>query len=184
MTILSKIKPDSDAADYFEELPFYQKQIKKPKFKRLKNIDRLIELPFYEQLNVIKMSQAFSRYTMSYKVEIVQKKDPIVQLKASKLGIKNLLTNLLNETKGFKYQITAKVLLKKYKQNGEIEFAPVYFNSFTKTVINHRFKLESSFQEILYMIDAWINNGSAWVVESIQSQYVNISSYRPLSGRS
>ena len=130
------------------------------------------------------MSQAFSRYTMSYKVEIVEKKDPIVQLKASKLGIKNLLTNLLNETKGFKYQITAKVLLKKYKQNGEIEFAPVYFNSFTKTVINHRFKLESSFQEILYMIDAWINNGSAWIVESIQSQYVNISSYRPLSGRS
>ena len=130
------------------------------------------------------MSQAFSRYTMSYKVEIVEKKDPIVQLKASKLGIKNLLTNILNETKGFKYQITAKVLLKKYKQNGEIEFAPVYFNSFTKTIINHRFKLESSFQEILYMIDAWINNGSAWIVESIQSQYVNISSYRPLSGRS
>ena len=103
------------------------------------------------------MSQAFSGYTMSYKVEIVEKKDPIVQLKASKLGIKNLLTNLLNETKGFKYQITAKVLLKKYKQNGEIEFAPVYFNSFTKTITNHRFKLESSFQEILYMIDAWIN---------------------------
>ena len=31
MTILSKIKPDSDTADYFEELPFYQKQIKKTK---------------------------------------------------------------------------------------------------------------------------------------------------------
>ena len=95
-----------------------------------------------------------------------------------------MFTDLLNETKGFEYQITVKVLLKKYKHNGEIEFAPVYFNSFTKTVINQRFKLESSFQEILYMIDAWINNGSAWIVESIQSQYVNISSYRPLSGRS
>ena len=31
MTILSKIKPDSDTTDYFEELPFYQKQIKKTK---------------------------------------------------------------------------------------------------------------------------------------------------------
>ena len=95
-----------------------------------------------------------------------------------------MFSDLLNETKGFKYQITVKVLLKKYKLNEEIEFAPVYFNSFTKTIINHRFKLESSFQEILYMIDAWINNGSAWIVESIQSQYVNISSYRPLSGLS
>ena len=43
--------------------------------------------------------------------------------------------------KGFKYQITVKVLLKKYKPNGEIEFAPVYFNSSTKLVKNHRYKL-------------------------------------------
>ena len=55
--------------------------------------------------------------------------------------------DLLNETKGFKYQITVKVLLKKYKPNGEIEFAPVYFNSLTKTVINHGFRLENAFQE-------------------------------------
>ena len=54
----------------------------------------------------------------------------------------------------------------------------------TKTVINHRFRLENSFQEILYMIDVWINNGSGWNVESIESQYINISTYRPLSGSS
>ena len=52
--------------------------------------------------------------------------------------------------KGFKYQITLKVLLKKYKPNGEIEFTPVYFNSLTKLVINHRYKLNISFQEISY----------------------------------
>ena len=49
---------------------------------------------------------------MSYKVEIVERKDPIVQLEASKLSIKNLFSNLINEMKGFKYQITVKVLLK------------------------------------------------------------------------
>ena len=95
-----------------------------------------------------------------------------------------MFSDLLNETKGFKYQITLKVLLKKYKANGEIEFDPVYFNSVTKTVTNHRFRLENSFQEILYMIDVWINNGSGWNVESIESQYINISTYRPLSGSS
>ena len=81
-------------------------------------------------------------------------------MRASKSSIKDLFNNLLNETKGFKYQITVKVFLKKYKHNRETEFAPVYFNSFTKTVINHRFRSENSFQEILYMIDVWINNGS------------------------
>ena len=180
MAILSKIKSHSDAVDYFKELPFYNKPIKKPKVKRLKNIDRLAELPFYEQLSVIKTNQAFTGYAMSYKVEIIERKDLIVQLEASKSSIKDLLSNLLNEAKGFKNQITVKVLLKKYKLNGAIEFAPVYFNSTKKTVMNHRFKLENSFQEILYIIDAWINKGSGWIVESIESQYIKISTYRPL----
>ena len=87
-------------------------------------------------------------------------------------------------TRGFKYQITVKVLLKKCKPNGEIEFTAVYFNSSTKTVINHRYKLDKSFQEILYRIDAWINRGSGWIIELIESQYINISTYRPLVGSS
>ena len=91
MAILSKIKSHSDAVDYFKELPFYNKPIKKPKVKRLKNIDRLIELPFYEQLSVIKTDQAFSGYAISYKIKIVEGKDPIVQLKASKLSIKKFV---------------------------------------------------------------------------------------------
>ena len=77
-----------------------------------------------------------------------------------------------------------KVLLKKYKPNGEIEFTPVYFNSSTKTIINRKYKLNKSFQEILYRIDAWINKGSGWIIESIESQYINISTYRPLVGSS
>ena len=51
-------------------------------------------------------------------------------------------------------------------------------------MINHRFKLEGPFPEILYVIDAWINNGSGWIIESIESQYINISTYRPLLGSS
>ena len=51
----------------------------------------------------------------------------------------------------------------------------------TKIVINHRFRLENYFQEILYMIDVWINERSGWNVESIESQYINVSTYRPLS---
>ena len=75
-------------------------------------------------------------------------------------------------------------MLKKYKPNGEIEFRPVYFNSTTKTVINHKFSLENVFQEVLYRIGNWINEGSCWIVELIKSQYINISTYRPLSGSS
>ena len=114
----------------------------------------------------------------------MEKKDPIVQLEASKSSIKDLFSDLLIETIDFKYQITVKFLFQKYKLNGEIEFAPVYFNSLAKTVINPRFRLENSFQEILYMIDSWINEGFGWIVESVESQYINISTYRPLLGSS
>ena len=86
---------------------------KKTKVKRLKNIDRLAELPFYEQLSIAKTDQVFRGYAMTYKVEIIEKKDPVVQLEASKSSIKDLFNDLLNETNGCKYQITAKVLLKK-----------------------------------------------------------------------
>ena len=48
MTVLSKIKSHSDVVDNFKELPFYNKPIEKPKVKRLKNIDQLAELPFYQ----------------------------------------------------------------------------------------------------------------------------------------
>ena len=71
---------------------------------------------------------------------------------------------------------------KKYKSNGEIEFPPVYFTSLTKLVIIDWYKLSKSFQEILYRIDAWINKGSGWIVESIESQYINIVTYKPLVG--
>ena len=134
MTISSK----NDDVNYFKELPFFNVSIEKPKIKRLKNIDLLAELPFYDQLNIIKTDHASGGNARSYKVEIVDKKDPIVHLEESKSSIKDLFNDLLNETKGFKYQITVKVLLKKYKSNGEIEFTPVYFNSSTKSIINCR----------------------------------------------
>ena len=37
---------------------------------------------------------------MSYEVEIIERKDPIVQFKSSESSIKDLFNDLLNETKG------------------------------------------------------------------------------------
>ena len=78
MAVLSKIKSHSDAVEYFKELPFNNKPIEKPKVKRLKNIDQLAESPFYEQLIVIKTNQGFKGYAISYKVEMIERKDPII----------------------------------------------------------------------------------------------------------
>ena len=102
----------NDDMNYFKELPLFNVSIEKPKIKHLKNIDLLAELPFYDQLNITKTDQAFSGYVTSYRIEIVDKKGLIVQLQASKSSIKDFFNDLLNKAKGFKYQITVKVLLK------------------------------------------------------------------------
>ena len=161
-------------------MPFYNTFIERPKIKKLSNLQLLQELPFYDELSILKNNSAFSEYDRSYKVEIIDKKDPIVQLKSSELSIKDLFKNLLNGLKGFKYQITWFVLLSKIKNDGNIEYSLVHFNSTTKTVTNNKFDLDQSFQEIICRIDNWISEGSGWIIEETQNQYLNVSSYNPL----
>ena len=116
------------------------------------------------------------------KVKLLTKKDVVVQLKASEISIVEFCKDLLIDLKGFKYQITLAVFLSKVKNSGEIEYSPVYFNSLTKTVINNKFKLNQSFPETIHRLENWISHGSGWIVEEIISQYLNLSSYLPLSG--
>ena len=128
------------------------------------NIKLLQELPFYNEVNVTPNLNLFSGYARSYKVDIVSWRDPLVQLEASKSSVKNLFKDLLNEIKGFEYKIALTALLNKLRNDKSIEYSSIYFNSATKAVINSKFNLDKSFQEILYRIDNWINEASGWVV--------------------
>ena len=172
-----------DAKELLNILPFYGIYIDKAGAKELSNVELLKELPFYAELSIVKNKSAFSGYAQSYQTEIVDKRDVVIQLKTSKIVIKELFKELLIELKGFKYQITSAVLLSKVKNSDEIEYSPIYFNSLTKTVIGfNKFGLNQAFQEIIYRLDNWISNGSGWIVEEMYSQYLNISPYLPLSG--
>ena len=166
-----------DANKTFKILPFYSSCIDEPKVKKLNIVELLKESPFYDELSIVKNKTVYSGYAQSYKIKSVDKRDVIVQLKASKISIIELFKELLIELKGFKYQITLAVLLSKVKNSDEIEYSPVYFNYLTKAVINNKFKLDQSFQEII-----WVSNRSGWIAEEIYSQYLNINSYLPLSG--
>ena len=167
-----------DESEIFKILPFYNSYIERSKIKKLNNVQLLKELPFYDELNIVKNKAAFSGYGRSYKIEIVDKKDVIIQLKSSKIRIKDLFKDLLIELKGFKYQI----LLSKIKSSDLTEYSPVCFNSLTKTVIDNKYFLDHCFNEIIFRLEQWISHGSGWNVEEIVSQYLNISSYLPLSG--
>ena len=112
MTVLRKIKSHPDVINFFKELPFCDTYIEKPKIKGLKKNWFTFWTSFYAELTLVKTDDAFKGYPMSYKVELVEKKDPSIQLEATKSSIKDLLNDLLDGTKGFKYEITIKVELK------------------------------------------------------------------------
>ena len=86
---------EKDTKWLFKELPFYNTFIKKPYIKRLNNIDLLRELPFYNELSIVKRPKAFRGYARSYNIEIIDSKDSLVQLIASKPSIEDLFTDLL-----------------------------------------------------------------------------------------
>ena len=167
-----------DESKIFKILPFYNSYIDAPKVKKLSNIRLLKELPFYDELSIVKNKTAFSGYAQSYKIEIVYKKDMITQLKSSEISIENLFKDLLMEMKGFKYQITLQVLLSKVKSKGLIEYSTVYLNSLTKTVIGKKYFLEDCYDEIIFRLENWISHESGWNVEEIVNQCFNISSYK------
>ena len=122
-----------DAKKLFQILPFCNTFTERPEIKKLSNVELLKELPSYNELSIVENNNAFSGYARSYKVEIVDKRDPLVQLKVSQQSIIDLFKDLLSEIKGFKYQITLSVLLSKIKSDGNLEYSHVYFNSTTNT---------------------------------------------------
>ena len=49
-----------------KELSFYKTSIGKPCTKRLNKIDMLRELPFYDELNIVKTSKVFIKYLSTH----------------------------------------------------------------------------------------------------------------------
>ena len=110
---------EKEAKIFLKELRFYNALTKKPYIKRLNNVAILRELPFYDELNIVEISKIFKGYVRTYSIEIIDSKDPSVQLKTSKPIIEVLFKDLFAEIKGFKYKVTLKVSLSvqiKYRQ--------------------------------------------------------------------
>ena len=43
-----------DESEIFKILPFYDSYIEKPEIKKLNNVELLKELPFYDELSIVK----------------------------------------------------------------------------------------------------------------------------------
>ena len=142
--------------------PFYKQSMKKARVKKLSNCKLLRELPFYDDINISRKERVFKKYAEIYEVEIINKNKSLSDsLSVSKNSIKNSFDELLREKRGFTYALSTKIIFKKCINDNGHKYSTVYFNSLVKTVINQRYHLNKSFEEILNLLDIWITEISA-----------------------
>ena len=94
--------------------------------------------------------------------------------------------------KGYKFIETLEVTFVKVaisSKTGEREdiYKTAFFNSKAKTITKAseiESELSMSRQEILNIIDIWVSEGSGWTIDRVESNYINVTTYRPLHGSS
>ena len=151
-----------------QEQPFYKQPIKKPRIKKLSNQELLREIPFYNDINISRKERVLGGYAETYKVETINNRNLSDSFSLSKNSINNLFDDLLRQKRGFKYIISVKITLKERINDNQFDPKILYFNSLIKTVINRKYHLNDSFEEILNLLDIWINEGSGWIIDKIQ----------------
>ena len=138
--------------DLLSEQPFYKAPKERQKNNKLTNQELLQVLPFYDSVGITKKDRAFRNYVSTYSLEIMDRESLMDILDLRRISINELFTDLLRERRGFKYFLTARVTLKKRQGNNFIINRP-YYNSKIKTVINNRYFIEDSFEELINKID-------------------------------
>ena len=185
------ISPPDEYKDDFTPIP--PPRTKKRVKKLIKNYEENIISPPDEYKDdfilIEKTAKALKGYTTSYNINIINTKDPLLQLQNTRLSIKNHIEKVLTDMKGIKLNETLKVTFWKYEKEkifGRI-LQTAYFNSKPQTIINDNNISESlklTKQQILNSISQWINNGSGWMIKSIDSHHIKIVKYQPIKGSS
>ena len=157
------------------------KPVPAPRTKKL--LDKPVPTP---RTKIEQTDKALKGYTKSYEIGIKHNIDPLIQMQNTRKAIEYHINTLLNEMKGFKFVETLKVTFKKLA-DGETVHRSAYFNSSAQTIINQTEidnSLQMSKQQILNKIAEWISQGSGWTIKSVDSHYLNIVKYKPMSGSS
>ena len=149
--------------------------------------DRLLQIPKIKELN-----QALKGHAKSYEIELQDNLNPLNHFTKTRPLTESHLEDLLKTMKGFKFIETLEVTFEKdtidSKTGKRVSiYKTAFFNGKAKTItevndIEH--ELSMSRQEILNVIDKWVSEGSGWVIDRIDSHYINITLYKPLNGSS
>ena len=147
--------------------------------------DRPLQIPKIKELN-----QALKGHAKSYEIELQDNLKPLNHFTKTRPLTESHLEDLLKTMKGFKFIETLVVTFNKDvadSQGVKLEtiYKTAFFNGKAKPITKPNDiepKLSMSRQEILNVIDKWVSEGSGWVIDRIDSHYINVTTYKPLHG--
>ena len=149
--------------------------------------DRPLQIPKIKELN-----RALKGHAKSYEIELQDNLNPLNHFKKTRPLTESHLEDLLKTMKGFKFIETLEVTFEKDTINSKIGkrvriYKTAFFNGKAKTITkvdDKESELNISRQDILNVIDKWVSEGSGWVIDQIDSHYLNVTLYKPLNGSS
>ena len=141
---------------------------------------------------VKELNRALKGHAKSYGIELQDNLNPLNHFTKTRALVESHLESLLKDKKGFKFIETLEVTFEKdtidSKTGKRVSiYKTAFFNGKAKIItkandIEH--ELSMSRQEILNVIDKWVSEGSGWVIDRIDSHYINVTTYTPLHGSS
>ena len=149
--------------------------------------DRPFQIPKIKELN-----KALKGHAKSYDIELLDNLNPLNHFTKTKALVESHLENILKDMKGLKFIETLEVTFEKdtidSKTGKRVSiYKTAFFNGKAKTITKPNDiepELNMSRQEILNVIDKWVSEGSGWVIDRIDSHYINVTLYKPLNGSS
>ena len=146
-----------------------------------------VPVPKIKELN-----KALKGHAKSYEIDLQHNLNPINHFTKTRPQTESHLEDLLKTMKGFKFIETLEVTFEKNTIDSKTGkrvsiYKTAFFNGKAKTITkvdDIEPELKMSGQEILNVIDKWVSEGSGWVIDRIDSHYLNVTLYKPLSGSS
>ena len=138
------------------------------------------------------LNKALKGHAKSYEIELQDNLNPLNHFTKTRPQTESHLEDLLKTMKGFKFIETLEVTFEKdtidSKTGKRVSiYKTAFFNGKAKTITkvdDIEPELNMSRQEILNVIDKWVSEGSGWVIDRIDSHYLNVTLYKPLNGSS
>ena len=146
-----------------------------------------VPVPKIKELN-----KALKGHAKSYEIELQDNLNPLNHFTKTRPQTESHLEDLLETMKGFKFIETLEVTFEKdtidSKTGKHVSiYKTAFFNGKAKTITkvdDIEPELNMFRQEILNVIDKWVSEGSGWVIDRIDSHYLNVTLYKPLNGSS